>query len=101
MATAATEANCELLRVCLDFASNFKDKSSFYFTVKTGDFLLTVKHGDKKASDDQTGKDKKKYVSPSTRTRNFHRLLAYRARKKDQESGGKGVDLPSEGGAPG
>ena len=69
-----------LLNLCLDFCQNFKDKSSFNFTVNIGAFNLTVNHGRNHTSDVKTAR-KKEYVSPSTQRRNNLRLLAFKARK--------------------
>ena len=74
----AEETKVLLLQKCLDICQLF-EKKDFDLSVSIGEFKFTMKHSSKNLSEKQ--KNKKKYVSPSTRRRNASRLANYKARK--------------------
>ena len=79
------DVNSVYLTKCMDFCQLFGDgQKKFFFNVAIGDnFALRVTHSGVlvNTSDKNTKKNKKKYVSPSTRRRNNLRLLAFKARR--------------------
>ena len=109
MATAATTAatsedsNLHYLINCMDLCRLLKvNEKDFSVNVKIGNtFTFAVNHGCGNSEPSKTI-TQKKYVSPSMKTRNFRRLLAYRAKKKGDgsEQGVRGVSLPAGEGSP-
>ena len=73
----AEEIKITYLQKCLEICQLFGEKN-FDLSVTIGEFNFTMKHS---LGKNPSEKQKKKYVSPSTRRRNASRLANYKARK--------------------
>ena len=79
------EDNSYYFNKCLELCQLFGGKDVFFnISVSIGTFNFTMNHGavkEKPLNVYNKMKNKKKYVSPSTRRRNASRLANYKARK--------------------